>query len=191
MGIKPEDCAAFVIVPDKDAKHESGSEISLSKNVFQDLESFIENFNGDEQFPEDCVYIFRDFEGHSDFNDVERTTPRAFYCTEDSEMDLLDKNNYDSYGCIFVEVVDEEEEDSERDDVPLLYCINGHIENPASSWVKIPRHHQPEPQFSVPPVPTLEQRMLKQSALPVDDSEHKLKVNHTVDRRMLLLLRRK
>lgn len=194
MGVKPQECVAFVIVPDKNTKHEAGAQISLSKNVSQDLESFIEGFSGDEEYAEECVYVFSHGSDHNNSNDVENTVPQAFFCNEYSETGILDRDNYDNYGYLMVELVDEEDEDSDRQECPLLYCINGHIEGTNGSWLKIPRHHQPAPQFAVPPVPTVEQRILKQSALPVDGSEHKLKVNHTVmseDRRMLLLLRRR
>lgn len=194
MGIKPQECVAFVIVPDKNAKHESGAQISLSKNVSQDLESFIDGFTGDEEYAEECVYVFSHGSDHNNSSDVENTVPKAFFCTEYSETGILDRDDYDKHGYLMVELVDEEDEDSEREDCPLLYCINGHIEGVKDSWLKIPRHHQPAPQFAVPPVPTVEQRILKQSPLPKEDLALQLETVTRVwsfDRRRLLLLRRR
>lgn len=190
MGIHPKECAAFVIVPDKNCKFEMSQNVSLSKNVWQDLESFLNDYQGEDEDPVNYIYIFSEQSHKQDSaSDVEITMPRAYYSTEDSYIDVSDSDNYDYYGYITVELLNEESE--ERDDTSLLWNISEHIEVSQKAYCQVPRHHAPKPEYAVPPVPSLEERKLKQSIAVAKTVERLEKFSISSDRRRLLLLRRK
>lgn len=190
MGIKPRKCQAFVIVPHADCKHETGPEVRLSKNVYQDLEDFFENYKGDDD-PADYVYVSGPFENALG-NNVERTVPRAYYTTDDIIQEVVDKDDYDRYGYITVEVIEDYENDDEeewdRDDCDLLYQLNGNIGNNNCDYLNVPRHHQPKPEYAMPPIPPVEERMIKQTTVNV--TVEPFTPNCSLDRRLLLLRRK-
>lgn len=158
MGVKPEECNGFVIVPNAQEKFNKEISVILSKNVFKDLQSFLENF--EEDCPEDYIYIFQEPKASSYIGDIEKTVPFAWYCNESSFLEVSDKNDHDNYGTIEIEN-SEDDDDIIRDSVDLLYCIGETLEVSKEEWITVPRHRIPFPQFAVPPVPSIEERLLK------------------------------
>lgn len=182
MKISPSDCQGFVIVPNAGFDKNSES-VSLSKNVAQALEKFVGDYDGDNDLS-DCVYIYSHSKPTDEMGDVEQTFPICSYPEYEFEIDLLDKDNYDAFGSVSL---------VQDDTVELLHCVSELIDADHGSWIKVPRHFSPPPEFAMPPVPSLEERLTKKFGNSYDEAGH-MSVRTCVidfsDRRRLLLLRR-
>jgi hypothetical protein len=184
MSVDPSECAAFIIVPDAGFKDNPSGQMPMSKNVAQALEEFVMNYDGD-NCVEESIYIFSRPKTSDEPGDCEISYPMAFYVSDEFEIDILDKDNYDAFASL--ELV-------EGDDMELLHALD-EILDVGRSWVKVPRHFSPPPVFAVPAVPSLEERKLKQYPSSVANSSvfdtGALQSQIHVNRRRLLLLRRK
>jgi hypothetical protein len=182
--ISPSECEAFVIVPDAHFDENSDS-VSLSKNVAQALEEFIGDYDGSNDISE-CVYIFSHSKPTDESQDVEQTFPICSYPEYEFEVDLLDKDNYDAFGSVNL---------VQDDTVELLHCVSELIDADHGAWIRVPRHFSPPPEFAMPPVPSLEERLLKKGAIIMDSTGHMSASTHIIDfssgDKRLLLLRRK
>lgn len=177
----PSDCSAFIIIPDDNATSSFTDKISLSKNVHHSLWEFIENYEEDQDVNE-CIYIFKGSEESEAPGDVEKAYPMAFFADEELRTTILEGNNYNAYSTISI---------GEEGDIPLLGIIAEIIGEDSTSWVEIPRHFTPPPIYAVPPVPSLEERKLKNYSVFDVNSVQKRIDEITKDRRRLLLLKRK
>ncbi len=186
MGVDPSECEAFVIVPDAGFKNNPSSQMPMSKNVAQALEEFVMNYDG-HQCVEECILIYSHPKLTDEPGDVEISFPKAFYVSDEFEIDVLDKDNYDAFASL--EIV-------EGDTMELLHIISEFLDVDNTAWVTVPRHFSPPPVFAVPAVPSLEERKLKQypssgnsSVFDIGACQKQLD-KITGDRRRLLLLRR-
>jgi hypothetical protein len=182
MSFDPSDCQGFVIVPDA-GFNENSECVTLSKNVAQALDEFVGNYDGGNDIS-DCVYIYSHSKPTDEMGDVEQTFPICSYPEYEFEVDLLDKNNYDAFGTINL---------VQYDVIELLPCVSELIDADHGAWVKVPRHFSPPPVFAVPPVPSLEERLLKKGG-PIMDSNMSTKsciIDFSNSDKRLLLLRRK
>jgi hypothetical protein len=183
MGILPRECASFVIIPDADFVLIDDEALWLSKNVSKDLKDFLKHADT-RGAVEGCVYIFSHKEQDEDPNDVEAFYVRMLNLVY-ADIEVIDKENYNNYSQIVVE--DNEDE--------LLTQVCFDIEVNSKIWMKIPLHHQPKPEYAMPPVPTLEERRLKKVPLLSHLTDKELAISNNNDfssgDKRLLLLRRK
>jgi len=70
------------------------------------------------------------------------------------ELEENDKTSFDDYGVLTIN----------SESFGLLSTI-GEALDIYTDWEKVPRHHQPEPQFAIPPVPSLDERRMKKSVV--------------------------
>jgi len=178
MSFKPSECAAFIIVPGKDFDVADETMVGISKNIAKDLKEFIKN-NEDPDYAMDLVYIYTGRGESEDCRDVETTTP--LFVTAYSELDILDKDNFNHYGEITTG--DENEQES------LLELITDVIGAQDGCWLTIPRHHQPAPQYAIPAIPSVEERKLNKMGS-VKDVENIAHYERPTTSKKRLLIRR-
>jgi hypothetical protein len=151
MGFMPSECKSFVIIPDKDFDISEGNTVPLSKNVAKDLKEFIKNHTENE-YPMNYVYVYT---GEGDIecgSDAEISTPLVSM-SYDGGFGVVDKDDFNHYAEIEI--------GEEEDQLSLLEAITTDIDAPSDCWIPVPRHHQPAPEFALPPPPTLEERRLR------------------------------
>lgn len=179
MGISPSECEAFVIVADDDFVLIDDESLSLSKNVAKDLKEFLKNSKISLAF--ESVYVYSHQDDVEDWDDAETTYARVL-SLNDNDVIITNKDDYNHYAQIGV--YDEE--------MSLLSPISFDIGVDSTIWPTISRHHQPKPEFALPPIPTMEERRLKKApdnVFDVDALQQRIcEING--DRRRLLLLRK-
>lgn len=188
MGIKPSECASFVIVPDDEFEHIDYESISISKNVAKDLKEFLKCSS--QAYPVESVYIYSGRENAKDWDDVENIFA-AIFVLDNDEVTTVDKDNYDSYAQICA---------LDTDDLCLLDGVSIDICVNDSLWKKNPRHPQPKPEYAIPPVPSLEDRRMKKSPIIMDEvgsmshdywrAAYPATEKNCINKRMLLLRRK-
>lgn len=177
MGIDPSECLAFVIVGDDDFVLIDDESLNLSKNVAKDLKQFFRHSHLDS--PQNSVYIYSHQDEVEDWEDAETTYARILSLDND-EVTTVDKDDYNHYAQVGVS----------DEGMDLLTAVSVDLEVDGNIWPTISRHHKPKPEFSLPPIPTLEERRLKKApdnVFDVDSLQHRIDEINGGRRRLLLL----
>jgi len=144
MGTAPRECESLVIVPDATFDPENDGLISANKGLYKIVDNFLEE-NGSSE-----VYIYTIREA-SDHGDIEETTPM---CVTLDDLEVEDEDSFNHYGTLYLGDLE--------DQCSLLEIVSTDIRAAYNDFKLIPRHHQPAPEYAIPPIPSVEERKLKQ-----------------------------
>lgn len=137
-GIDPSECACTVYVHDDCNQALREHELSINKNVFNDLRN-----SGD-------VFVYSGKERSID-SDIEEDTP-SFIHTE--EIDIYDKESWDDYGTLVLS--DKQNYSKLLEEVSMAMGLNN-----VTSFTKNSRHYKPESKYAMPPIPNMDKRRSK------------------------------
>lgn len=143
-GVNPSECAALIYVHDNVQAVQEDHALPINRNVYTAVEEFVSQTENGEAINGVFIYLGKSY---SSPRDVEETTP---FMIPASNFVVAEEPTWEEHGILVLEA---------PEGICLLESVSYAMGvSDTEAWEKYSRHHQPKEKYSLPPMPSIDER---------------------------------